>query len=121
MRWLACFFLLLTAVAWLACEIRLPETATATGASLDSWRRTRDGWEHASWLTPPTPSPAPTLHPAVVGLLELFLSLAALVAFPACIASTKAQNAAAPCSRCKRCAATRRLEQRVPPISGVRV
>jgi len=117
MRWLVGFFLLLVAVGWLACEIRLPETTAATGASLDSWRRTRDGWEHASWLTAQTRSPAPALHPAVVGLLELFLSLAALVAFPGCIAWSDAAD----CSQCRRCATTRRLEQRNPPIGGVRV
>ena len=45
------------------------------------WRRTRDGWEHSSRWTFRCEHRAATLHPIVVGLLELFLSVAALIAF----------------------------------------
>lgn len=119
MRWLAGFLLLLAAIGWLACEIRLPAPTTATGASLDSWRLTRDGWEQASWLTPPTSRPAPSLHPAVVGLLELLLSLTALVAFPACLTPTKAPNVDNHRSHRTLHAATHCREQTNPPFRGV--
>jgi len=81
MRRIGWFLALLVAIGWLACEIRLPGTPTASGVRLDSWRRTRDGWEKATWLTSQIPSRRPALHPGVVGLLELLLSLAVVVAF----------------------------------------
>ncbi|MHC4398235.1 MAG: hypothetical protein ACYTG0_00990 [Planctomycetota bacterium] len=48
----------------------------------DLWRRTRYGWQWARWLVEESPVRRPSLHPAVVGLLQLFLSVFALVAIP---------------------------------------
>lgn len=81
MRRIGWFLVLLVAIGWLACEIQLPGTSPAAGARLDSWRRTRDGWERATWLTSQITSRRPALHPGVVALLELLLSLTILVAF----------------------------------------
>jgi len=46
-----------------------------------AWRRTRDGWERPSRWTFHRKSRPPALHPIVVGLLEMFLASAALIAF----------------------------------------
>ena len=46
-----------------------------------SWRHTRYGWEQSNyWFSIPDAYP-PALHPIVVGLLEVFLSWIALLAF----------------------------------------
>ena len=67
-----------------------PEPAThvlATDAeasavrSETAWRRTRGGWERPSRWTFHRKSRPPALHPIVVGLLEMFLASAALIAF----------------------------------------
>ena len=82
MRWIGWLVVILLAAGWLASEIRLPgEPALLQGGS-DCWRRTRYGWQQPSWSTPEAPVWRPALHPGVVGLLELFLSVSALVAFP---------------------------------------
>jgi hypothetical protein len=77
-------------------ESHLPECASRLSAAFDLprrdaeasgvgaqrvWRRTRDGWERPSRWALPRKSPAPAVHPIVVGLLEMFLALAALLAF----------------------------------------
>ena len=82
MRRFGGLLVLLAAVGWLATEVRPPETPTASDRPLDCWRRTPDGWQRATWLAPQTPIRRPALHPVVVGLLELLVCLAALVAFP---------------------------------------
>ena len=82
MRRFGWLLVLLAAVGWLATEVRPPETPTASDRPLDCWRRTPDGWQRATWLAPQTPIRRPALHPVVVGLLELLVCLAALVAFP---------------------------------------
>lgn len=79
MRWIACLILLIAAVFWLAAETP-PATELGTQANL-CWRRTQNGWEHATWLADSIPNRRPALHPAVVGTLELLLSTMALVAF----------------------------------------
>jgi hypothetical protein len=56
--------------------------AGASGVGAETvWRRTRDGWERPSRWALPRKSSAPAVHPIVVGLLEMFLALAALLAF----------------------------------------
>jgi len=82
MRWVAWFLLLLVAVGWLASELPVPETSAASRQEFDCWRRTRNGWERAGWLTDRMSVARPVLHPGVVALLELLLSMAALTAFP---------------------------------------
>ena len=80
MRWCAWFLVLVVAAGWLASEVPLAETPAAPRQQLDCWRRTRDGWERADWLTPPSCVRRPGLHPGVVGLLEVLVSTTALMA-----------------------------------------
>ena len=81
MRWFGWVLLLLMAVGWLACEIPFSRTPSAPPRQLDCWRRTPRGWEQADWLAPEIPERCPALHPGVVGLLELLVSVTALAAF----------------------------------------
>ncbi len=55
-----------------------------------SWVRTVDGWEPSSVLTisPPPPGP-PAVHPALVAILLIGLSLFALLALPPAVQSTR--------------------------------
>jgi len=60
----------------------LENGAEASATGLDtSWRRTRDGWERSSQWTIRPERRAPSVHPIVVGLLELLLACAALIGF----------------------------------------
>lgn len=72
---------ILLAVGFLASEIRLPQADQATTIETP-WRRTEKGWMRATWLAPAARVEQPTLHPCVVGSLELLLSALALVAIP---------------------------------------
>ena len=96
MRLVGWFFVLLMVLGWLAAELPLDGTSSdgrreevsraghPPGVALqDDWRRTRDGWERRSWWTPKSPVRRPALHPMVVVLLEVFLTLGALIAFSA--------------------------------------
>lgn len=47
------------------------------------WRKTAQGWERAVWLVALVPTGAPALHPVALALMQLALSIAALMAFPA--------------------------------------
>jgi len=91
-------------VGWLACQLPVDAPHADAGAqpsareSADSaqashafsraeagalsWRRTRSGWERPRWFIAQRSFRQPSLHPAVVGLLQLFVSLTALVALP---------------------------------------
>ncbi|MEN6496007.1 MAG: hypothetical protein ABFD16_17125 [Thermoguttaceae bacterium] len=82
MRWIGWMVALLLTLGWIAVEVDVAEPARPRLAASD-WRRTRVGWEQPTWLDAHIPARAPALHPAVVGLLELFLSLFGLVAFAA--------------------------------------
>jgi hypothetical protein len=55
----------------------------ADGLTPWDWRRTREGWQRAEWLMPSAAQRQPALHPSVVAMLELLLSIGALAAFPA--------------------------------------
>ena len=72
--------LILAGLGYLASELSLgndspqPEPTT-------QWRRTVDGWEKPDWLTSDPPIRRPALHPTVVGLLQIFLALGALLFF----------------------------------------
>ncbi|MHB1034099.1 MAG: hypothetical protein ACYC35_06920 [Pirellulales bacterium] len=77
--WLA---LVLFALGWLACEVEV--SGTQQPRQPDPWRRTLDGWEKkTNW----EPFFQPPLHPAVVGLFELFAGLTGLAVFPAPISA----------------------------------
>jgi hypothetical protein len=80
MRWLGWLLVLLILIGWAASELPPPGETRQPERPIDCWRRTRDGWERASWLLPPVTAHRPSLHPAVVGLFEMLLSIAALLA-----------------------------------------
>jgi hypothetical protein len=82
-RWIGCFLVFLLGVGWLTSQLRLSEPPTDAKPRLGCWRRTQDGWEQATWLSPEIPSRRPALHPGVVGTLELLVAVYALVAAPA--------------------------------------
>jgi len=86
-RWIGWCVVLLIIVGWLASELRFPETPTASAKLSeklpDCWRRTPDGWQRAEWLIPQIPVRRPALHPGVIGLMVLLVSILGLVAFPA--------------------------------------
>ena len=80
MRLIAWLLVVLLATGWLAAEIPLAETRSGTAPD-SGWRRTAHGWERPSWRASDVRVHQPTLHPVVVGLVELFLASAALIAF----------------------------------------
>lgn len=82
MRWVGWVLLTIAIAGYLAAE--MPSAAPPEPSPPGSlWRRTRDGWQHARWLAPDEAIPfrRPALHPAVIGMLQILLSAAALVAF----------------------------------------
>jgi len=79
MRWIGWMVAVLLTVGWIAVEVHVAEPARSGLAARD-WRRTRTGWEQPTWSDAHLPVRAPALHPAVVGLLQLFVSLFGLVA-----------------------------------------
>ncbi len=74
-RWLmiAVFVLL-----WFATEATAPAVATEDMST--GWRRTREGWQRIELLRPAIPYRRPELHPAVVGSLEVLLTMTAMLA-----------------------------------------
>lgn len=82
MRWIGWIMTLLMTVGWAAAEIPVAEPPRA-GLAYNDWRHTRDGWQRPTWLDASIPARQPTLHPGVLGMLQLLVSLTALVAFPA--------------------------------------
>jgi hypothetical protein len=81
-KWIRLGLLLLIAAVWTTGSTSLSRLTPADGLTPWDWRRTRDGWQQAEWLMPP-PQRMPVLHPSVVAMLELLLSIGALAAFPA--------------------------------------
>ena len=81
-RLIGWLLLILLALGWLASELPSPAGRTEAAAKTD-WRRTRDGWERPTWIAAATASTSGRmmLHPALVGLLEVSLALAVLIAF----------------------------------------
>ncbi|NQU19661.1 MAG: hypothetical protein HQ567_00150 [Candidatus Nealsonbacteria bacterium] len=81
MRLIAGLLLILLVLGWLAVTLPVAKTEPdcAEGPIDDGWRQTTDGWQHRDGWAPHHRASLPGLHPAVVGLLELQLSLAALV------------------------------------------
>ena len=47
------------------------------------WRCTATGWERATWLPREVAFSLPSMHPAMLAFLEVLVSVAALIAFPA--------------------------------------
>ncbi len=86
MRLIGWILLILVGLGWLAAEVPLPgpRTLSAPGPNdslLSDWRRTDAGWERSAvWATEPKGC-RPAVHPVVLGLLQLLLASAALIAF----------------------------------------
>jgi hypothetical protein len=72
---------ILCAVSWLASEINLPgNTQNSAAQEETAWRRTADGWENVNdWAFPIEISP-PALHPCVMSLLMVAISLSVAIA-----------------------------------------
>jgi hypothetical protein len=67
-------------LACFAAAAEGPSTAVEDGA--DTWRQTRQGWQHGEdFLGPPIEYGRPALHPAVVGSLEVLLTMSAMLTF----------------------------------------
>ncbi len=68
--------------AFLMFLIAAPAGGGASEAArYDSWRQTSQGWQRCEdFLAPPIEYRRPSLHPAVVGSLEVLLSVTALLA-----------------------------------------
>ncbi len=81
MRLIVCLLLLLLGIGWLVSEIELA-AAPLIDHSDTGWRRTRDGWERQNSWTDEQPVREPTLHPTLVGALQILFSVAALIALP---------------------------------------
>ena len=66
----------LCAVCWVASDINLPGEAPAVPSQNELvWRRTADGWENVNDWTFAVEKSPPILHPGVMALLMLMLSL----------------------------------------------
>ena len=81
-KWIRLGLLLLIAAGWTASGLSWCGLTPADGLTPWDWRRTRDGWQRAEWLMPTVAQQKPALHPSVVAMLELLLSIGALAAFP---------------------------------------
>lgn len=72
---------ILCAVSWWASEVRLPgDLRNVPPQEEIVWRRTVDGWEKVDDWTFAIENSPPALHPGVLGLLMLTLSLTVGVA-----------------------------------------
>ena len=67
-------------VTWLAGDAA--HSSLAAEGRFDAWRQTRDGWQRSdNFLAPPIEYRRPALHPLVVGLLEILLTITAMLTF----------------------------------------
>ena len=81
MRMIGWLLLVLVMLGWTLGEVEPTSTLSdAQGGS--NWRHTRDGWEQAGSWAAARPAGRPKPHPVVVGLMQLLLSVTALVALP---------------------------------------
>jgi hypothetical protein len=79
----------LALIGWMSCHFDPPSTRQAAVDVAErpgDWRRTASGWEQADewWRADPSPAPSvgSAISPAFVALLEVGISVAALLAFP---------------------------------------
>jgi hypothetical protein len=62
----------------LTCIAAAPSPTMAGPERPDTWRQTRQGWQHSEdFLSPPIEYRRAALHPTVVGLLEVLLTVSA--------------------------------------------
>jgi len=81
-RWL---IIVLCVLPWLASGTvtgapRTVGRAVAIEDMSGGWRRTREGWERIELFRPVIQYRRPALHPAVVGSLEILLTMTAMLA-----------------------------------------
>jgi hypothetical protein len=80
-RLIGWLLLVLVMLGWTLGEVELSSQPSDIGSG-PNWRHTRDGWEQAGSWTAARPAGRPKPHPVVVGLMQLLLSVTALVALP---------------------------------------
>ena len=88
-RWIISITATLLALGLFAIYVASPPEPQLNRLPADRWVRTQDGWEQPRWWKPLQPEYPATLHPLVVALLELLLSVIALLAFPVPAATEK--------------------------------
>ena len=82
-RWL---IIAVFVLPWLASEAAAP-AAVASEDMSGGWRRTREGWQRIELFRPAIQYRRPALHPAVVGSLEVLLTMTAMLALSSeCVA-----------------------------------
>ena len=65
-----------------AHSAHIAQESQSTDKSFNAgWRYTKNGWQNRTEWQDPAPVSKPALHPAIVGSLQLLISLAALVWF----------------------------------------
>jgi predicted metal-dependent hydrolase len=74
-RWL---IIVLFVLPWLASDAIAPALASEDVSG--GWRRTRQGWQRVELVRPAIQYRRPALHPAVVGSLEVLLTMTAMLA-----------------------------------------
>jgi hypothetical protein len=75
---LRCLIIALFVMLWFTSLAAAPAMATEDASG--GWRRTANGWQRIEVLGPGIPYRRPALHPAVVGLLEILLTMTAMLA-----------------------------------------
>lgn len=82
MRTIVAILAVLLFAGWVLCEIEIKpaEGAVVSQADTPEWRRTVHGWEKVQdWQ--PIVTPSVDLHPGVLGLFLLLVSIFSLVGF----------------------------------------
>jgi hypothetical protein len=82
MRRIGWLLLVLVGLMWVASRLPSERNSPAEDPAA-AWRRTSHGWEQLDVQSAAERSTSPTLHPAIVGCLQVLLTLMALVAFSA--------------------------------------
>jgi len=80
MRRVAVLLLLLAGITWAASELPSADAQRPVDPRTQ-WRRTRNGWEHPTWLTETeTTTQFPNVHPGLFALIEFGLVSALFLA-----------------------------------------
>ena len=82
MRGIGCLLLVLVGFVGLACNLPSDRASPAENPAA-AWRRTNRGWEQLDVRPAAEKQPRFTLHPAIVGGLQILLTLAAAAVFAA--------------------------------------
>lgn len=79
MRAVALILTVLFVLGWIASIV---PSSKSTPALESTWRRTVNGWEKGTWLSPGPSEQVPALHPVALGVLQTLFSVLAFVLFP---------------------------------------